>query len=238
MHRIGRTGRARRGAGLHLVREPGDRTRCATSEAHQARDPEMEIATFDEQEALADRATPHARPRAHRPRDSPGRARDVAKREREERARGPRRRRAQDANGRGGQGGRNARRKPAGVAGAQPDRQRPAQKGPKKPAAGSYGEARRTSRRRSPRRGSPRRGPLAAHNRSSRRQRIVGGEAHARGSADLRPGYRAHHAPTWQAPREAALGVGGCGDHRPEARRLSSNRPQQHEGCTLVSRPG
>ena len=148
-----------------------------------------------------------------------------------------------------GQGGKKrAAKKPAGVAGAQPNRQRPAQKGPRRSrpqALRGEGQARGQPDGAALRRGSPRRGPLAAPpSRSSRRRR----DRRRRSPPAAAPtcGPAAPTAPTWQSTAGSSVqGSGGCGERRrPEDRRLSSKpakaacSPSAGRGCAPSSAEG
>ena len=139
VHRIGRTGRAgEEGWAISFVSPETEDALRDIQKLIKREIPEMEIATFDEQEALAEAAAHATRKAARTDPEIAQAAREMAKRERKkERAREAAAEGAQDAGGRGQGGKKRAAKKPAGVAGAQPNRQRPAQKGPKKPAAGA-----------------------------------------------------------------------------------------------------
>ncbi|MEI3230357.1 MAG: DEAD/DEAH box helicase [Gordonibacter pamelaeae] len=138
VHRIGRTGRAgEEGWAISFVSPETEDALRDIQKLIKREIPEMEIATFDEQEALAEAAAHATRKAARTDPEIAQAAREMAKRERKkERAREAAAEGAQDQpRGGAGQGGKKrAAKKPAGVAGASRTRQRPAQKGPKKPA--------------------------------------------------------------------------------------------------------
>ena len=205
VHRIGRTGRAgEEGWAISFVSPETEDALRDIQKLIKREIPEMEIASFDEQEALAEAAAHATRKAARTDPEIAQAAREMAKRERKkERAREAAAEGAQDAGGRGqgrgagtgGQGGRKrAAKKPAGVAGAQPNRQRPAQKGPKKPASGAAAKAGKGQPTAQPSARKPAQG-ASGRPAQPKQQAAKGSSAAkpARGGADLRPG-RAHRA--------------------------------------------
>ena len=185
VHRIGRTGRAgEEGWAISFVSPETEDALRDIQKLIKREIPEMEITTFDEEAALAESAAHATRKAARTDPEIALAARELAKRERrKERAREATAEDAQAAGARG-QGGagtkggakKRAAKKPAGVAGASPTRQRPAQKGPKKPAG--KGAANAAGR------------PAQPKQQASK---APSASKPARGGADLRPG-RAHRA--------------------------------------------
>ena len=196
VHRIGRTGRAgEEGWAISFVSPETEDALRDIQKLIKREIPEMEIATFDEQEALAEAAAHATRKAARTDPEIAQAAREMAKRERKkERAREAAAEGAQDAGGRGQGGKKRAAKKPAGVAGAQPNRQRPAQKGPKKPAAGATAKAGKGQPKAQPSARKPAQG-ASGRPAQPKQQAAKGSSAAkpARGGADLRPG-RAHRA--------------------------------------------
>ena len=205
VHRIGRTGRAgEEGWAISFVSPETEDALRDIQKLIKREIPEMEIASFDEQEALAEAAAHATRKAARTDPEIAQAAREMAKRERKkERAREAAAEGAQDAGGRGqgrgagagGQGGRKrAAKKPAGVAGGQLTRQRPAQKGPKKPASGATAKAGKGQPTAQPSARKPAQG--ASGRPAQPKQQAAKGSSpvkSARGGSDLRPG-RAHRA--------------------------------------------
>ena len=205
VHRIGRTGRAgEEGWAISFVSPETEDALRDIQKLIKREIPEMEIASFDEQEALAEAAAHATRKAARTDPEIAQAAREMAKRERKkERAREAAAEGAQDAGGRGqgrgagagGQGGRKrAAKKPAGVAGGQPTRQRPAQKGPKKPASGAAAKAGKGQPTAQPSARKPAQGASGRPTQSKQQPAKGSSPAKsARGGIDLRPG-RAHRA--------------------------------------------
>ena len=192
VHRIGRTGRAgEEGWAISFVSPETEDALRDIQKLIKREIPEMEISTFDEEEALAESAAHATRKAARTDPEIAQAARELNARERrKQRAREAAAEEAQAApakgqgsgakgQGSGAKGGakKRATKKPAGTAGAQPNRQRPAQKGPKKPA-GSKGAANAAGRQAQPK---------------QQASKAPSASKPARGGSDLRPG-RAHRA--------------------------------------------
>ena len=251
VHRIGRTGRAgEEGWAISFVSPETEDALRDIQKLIKREIPEMEIATFDEQEALAEAAAHATRKAARTDPEIAQTAREMAKRERKkERAREAAAEGAQDAGGRGQGGKKRAAKKPAGVAGAQPNRQRPAQKGPKKPAAGATAKAGKGQPKAQPSARKPAQG-ASGRPAQPKQQAAKGSSAAkpARGGADLRPG-RAHRAdemcirdsPTTPAGARAAPARPPAapppGRRRPRSAARRRWRPAARRGTPRPGRP-
>ncbi|MFR9169031.1 MAG: DEAD/DEAH box helicase [Gordonibacter urolithinfaciens] len=202
VHRIGRTGRAgEEGWAISFVSPETEDALRDIQKLIKREIPEMEIASFDEQEALAEAAAHATRKAARTDPEIAQAAREMAKRERKK-ERAPRVRKAQMPAGAragaqdagGGQGGRK-RGEEAGRRGGRPaDRQRPAQKGPKKPASGAAAKAGKGQPTAQPSARKPAQGASGRPTQSKQQPAKGSSPAKsARGGSDLRPG-RAHRA--------------------------------------------
>ncbi|HIW77376.1 MAG TPA: DEAD/DEAH box helicase [Candidatus Gordonibacter avicola] len=173
VHRIGRTGRAgEEGWAISFVSPETEEALRDIQKLVKREIPEMEIASFDEQAALAESAAHATRKAARTDPDIAQAARELARRERrKEKAREAT---AEGTPAKGPQQGAKKRtgKKPVGVSGAQPNRQRPAQQNAKrKPSQGSTQPKPKQASPKKPTSGGPDLRPGRAHRAAVAKQR-------------------------------------------------------------------
>lgn len=178
VHRIGRTGRAgEEGWAISFVSPETEEALRDIEKLIKRSIPEMEIASFNEEEATAEAAAHATRKAARQDPDIAQAARELAAKERRrEKARATEGESAQGTGAQPKSTGAKKRRspkKPAGTTGAQPTRQRPAQQAAKKAAPGK--------------------GSSGAAGRPAQPKQQSSAKKPAHGGSDLRPG-RAHRA--------------------------------------------
>ena len=213
VHRIGRTGRAgARGYAISFVSPETEDALRDIEKLIKREIPEMEITSFDADEAASEAAARATRANARKDPELAQAARELARKERKKaqaKEAGPGENVAggtATGSGRAPSGG--AKKRQAGARGPLPNRQRPAQQSGRKPAAtggrkpgapgGAKGKAGTTAKTGAPARGQAKASggakPQGTGARGSKQGTThVNGGAPKRSGADLRPG-RAHRA--------------------------------------------